>query len=158
MSKAWRYCHGRARFGFRGERRHHVLHDVLTQSPRARQRGRRLRNQLRFNENWPIRRNVVGSLSRCRARRGAEHRARHQAGAARVVLPEQPTHQLTGGTQPGDRLSRLVENASLTIDLQTAERKGDATGHGISLERVAARWRSPSWSCRSRGLAWYARL
>src|SRR5689334_17678750 len=55
----------------------------------------------------------------------AEHRARHEARAARIIEIEQPADQFAGRIQAGDRLLRDVEHAAVGVDPQAAERECD---------------------------------
>src|SRR5256886_6140029 len=78
------------------------------------------------------------NLSGLRSARGgaagdaAEHGARHEAGAAGVVVVEEPAHQLTGGVESADRPGFAVQHAALGGDVQAAERERDARGHRVA--------------------------
>src|SRR5437899_11451327 len=62
----------------------------------------------------------------------AERGARHEAGAAGVVVVEEPAHQLTGGVESADRPGFAVQHAALGGDVQAAERERDARGHRVA--------------------------
>src|ERR1700686_3709408 len=70
------------------------------------------------------------------ARRGAgdlaEHRAGHQAGAARIVEIEQAADQFTRGIGAADRLIVGVEHFAVGVDAQAAEGEGNAASHGVA--------------------------
>src|SRR3954468_11954418 len=59
-----------------------------------------------------------------------EHRARGQAGAARIVEIEDAADQLAGGVEARDRLVIHVHHLALIGDAQATEGEGDAAGHG----------------------------
>ena len=75
------------------------------------------------------------SLAGRRAGNSSEDRARHQASASRIVEIKKPAHQFAGRVQAGDGLTVSIDHAAGRIDLQSAEGKSDATGHGIGFER-----------------------
>src|SRR5258708_31553283 len=60
----------------------------------------------------------------------AEHRAGHQARAARIVEVEQAADQFAGGIEAADRLGVGVEHFAVGVDAKPAEGEGDAPGHG----------------------------
>src|SRR5256885_12382104 len=78
------------------------------------------------------------NLSGLRSARGgaagdaAEHGARHEAGAAGVVVVEEPAHQLAGRVESADRPGFAVQHAALGGDVQAAERERDARGHRVA--------------------------
>src|SRR5579859_8296534 len=65
----------------------------------------------------------------------AEHRAGHQAGAARIVEVEQAADQFARRIEAADRLLVGVEHFAVGVDTQAAKREGDAAGHRVALER-----------------------
>src|SRR5690606_20227524 len=65
----------------------------------------------------------------------AEDRARHQAGAARIVEVEEAADQFSRRVEAGNALLGSVENRRFGIDAKAAEREGDAAGGLIGLER-----------------------
>src|ERR1700684_4390739 len=65
----------------------------------------------------------------------AEHRAGHQAGAARIVEVEQAADQFARGIEAADRLIVGVEHFAVGVDARAAEGEGHAAGHGIALVR-----------------------
>ena len=73
--------------------------------------------------------------ARGRAGDPPEHRAGHQAGAARIVEVEQAAHQLARRVQAGNRMAVGIDDAALGIDLEPAEREGHPAGHRVGLER-----------------------
>src|ERR1700676_3572937 len=70
------------------------------------------------------------------ARRGAgdlaEHRAGHQAGAARIVEIEQAADQFARGIEAADRLIVGVEHFAVGVDAKSAEGEVDPAGDGIA--------------------------
>src|SRR5690242_13135659 len=78
-------------------------------------------------------RSCRGSILAGPARRGAgdlaEHRAGHQAGAARIVEVEQAADQFARRIKAADRLVVGVEHFAVGVDAQAAEREGDAASH-----------------------------
>src|SRR2546426_277768 len=62
----------------------------------------------------------------------ADRGARHEAGAAGVVVVEEPAHQLAGGVESADRPAFAVQHAALGGDVQAAERERDARGHRVA--------------------------
>src|SRR5215207_505763 len=64
-----------------------------------------------------------------------EHHAGRQAGAAGVVAPEQPAQHLAADEQPLDRCAGGVEDPSVDVAAQPAERERDATRHREGVER-----------------------
>src|SRR5262245_48617335 len=69
-----------------------------------------------------------------------EHRAVGKARTARIVEPENPSHQLAGGVEAGDLPTVGIEHLAVRVDLQAAEAEGDAAGHRVGFE----------WSCVQR--------
>ena len=63
----------------------------------------------------------------------AEDGAGHQAGAAGVVVVEEPADDLAGGVEAGDRVAGRVLDLGVVGDLEAAEGEGDAGRHGIGL-------------------------
>src|SRR5580704_15319041 len=62
----------------------------------------------------------------------AEHRAGHQAGAARIVEVEQAADQFARGIEAADRLVVGIEHFAVGIDAQAAEGEGNAASHGVA--------------------------
>src|ERR1700682_6533588 len=62
----------------------------------------------------------------------AEHRAGHQARAARIVEVEQAADQFARGVEAADRLIIGVEHLAVGINAQAAEGEGDAASHGVA--------------------------
>src|SRR3990170_2883529 len=82
-------------------------------------------------------RSLLAARSDCRAapRDAAEHRARHQSGAARVVEIEQPAHHLARAVEAGDLVEVHVEHlAGFTVDAQPPESEGDSAGGRVGIE------------------------
>src|SRR5690606_28161755 len=66
----------------------------------------------------------------------AEYGPGREPGAARIVVIEDPAHELAGGIESLDAVARLVLDLSaLRIDLEAAEAEGDAAGDRIGFER-----------------------
>ncbi len=65
----------------------------------------------------------------------AEHGARHQARAARIIEVEQAADQFARRIKAADRLIVGIEHLAVGIDAQAAERKRDAAGDRVALER-----------------------
>ena len=65
----------------------------------------------------------------------AEHRARDQACAARIVAVEETADQFARREEARDRCARDRLYLGAGIDRESAEGKRDAAGHGIGLER-----------------------
>src|SRR6266540_4442594 len=63
----------------------------------------------------------------------AEHRARHQSGAAGIVEVEQPADQFPRRIEPGDGLLRGVQHPAVIVDAHAAKGEGDAAGRAIGL-------------------------
>ena len=59
----------------------------------------------------------------------AEHDARHQAGAQRVVVVEQTADHLAAGVQARDGFPAGGDDPRLLVDLQAAEGEGDTAGN-----------------------------
>src|SRR6267378_329632 len=68
-------------------------------------------------------------LRRRATRDAAEDGARHEAGAAGIVVVEEAAHQLARGVEAADRPAFAVEHAALGGDVQPAERERDAGRH-----------------------------
>src|ERR1700726_1461946 len=62
----------------------------------------------------------------------AEHRAGHQARAARIVEIEQAADQFARGIEAADRLIVGVEHFAVGVDAQAAEGEGDAARYGVA--------------------------
>src|SRR3984957_12087056 len=62
-----------------------------------------------------------------------EHRAGHQARAARIVEIEQAADQFARGIEAADRLIVGVEHFAVGVDAQAAEGKCHAASHGVAL-------------------------
>src|SRR3984893_8910623 len=65
----------------------------------------------------------------------AEHRAGHQAGAARIVEVEQAADQFASGIEAADRLIVVIEPFAVVVDAQAAEGEGDSASHGVAFIR-----------------------
>src|SRR5688500_6261783 len=84
---------------------------------------------------------AIGLIRALRRPRGArtgdlaEHRAVGQAGAARVVEPEDAAHQLARSIEALDRLAVGIDHLRVGVDLQAPETEGDPAGDSVGLER-----------------------
>src|SRR5207237_9373436 len=80
-----------------------------------------------------------------------EDAARHQPGPTRIVVIEEPAHELAGREESGDRPLLAVDDLALARDLEPAERERDARRHRVAhvrrrVERqrpVRLGWRDP---------------
>src|SRR2546426_2076652 len=70
-----------------------------------------------------------------RAGETAEHSARDESGAARVVEVEDPADHLAGGVEPRYLGRIVIEHLSVGVDAKTAEREGDPARGRVRLER-----------------------
>src|SRR5206468_11597482 len=64
------------------------------------------------------------------ARDPPEDGARHESRASRIVVIEEPAHQLAGGEEPGDWTLLAVDDLTVRRDLEAAEGERDARRHG----------------------------
>src|SRR5688572_23906135 len=70
----------------------------------------------------------LAALRGAGAGEAAEYGARHEAGAAEVVLVEDAADDLAGGIKPRDGAVARILHLAIAVDAQAAEREGDAAG------------------------------
>src|SRR5438874_7550429 len=77
-------------------------------------------------------RSALRALRGRTTRDAAEDGARHEAGAAGIVVVEEAAHQLARGIEAADGPALTVEHAALGGDVQPAERERDTGRHRVA--------------------------